>query len=428
MIVFFCGTPGSGKSYEAVKKVIDNLRIGRVVCTNIDGMDDPQCQEYMKNLLGWDDYVFSQKFRFLTQKEIMNFWKTEKVPIQMTAEDVDNPAWVSDVDKLICPHNALIIIDEVHKHYNSRDWQAQASRELGDWASTHRHYGYDLIFITQKIDKVDKQVRTLAEWTYFFRKVNFLGSLVSKRYIKYSYSGDEHEGKALAQNVQTYKPEIFKCYKSYTTADAKEVGFMSHINILKHPIFFAIPVVFGLCLYMIFGKSSIASGDLFGINKVKKIHEKEIAALKVAPVKILPISSNNVAMKNISSTRVSSVVAGAALPGLPEYGQYMVSGWYEDQGRMVILVNGQIVKLPSPAVKSFRRGQKVIMGRIDFFGAPEQVRVAALVPEPVKVESKVIPDKLQVIIPVNPVTKKQDELPVTNLRIMRGGVIRVTGS
>ena len=36
MIVGFVGTPGSGKSYDAVKKILFNLKKGRHVYTNID--------------------------------------------------------------------------------------------------------------------------------------------------------------------------------------------------------------------------------------------------------------------------------------------------------------------------------------------------------------------------------------------------------
>src|ERR1035438_875653 len=79
MIVFFVGTPGSGKSYEAVKKVVDNLRLGRTVCTNIDGMDNQKCQAYVQALLGFDDYTFKKRFKYLTNDQVKTFWKTEKV-------------------------------------------------------------------------------------------------------------------------------------------------------------------------------------------------------------------------------------------------------------------------------------------------------------------------------------------------------------
>lgn len=281
MIVFNVGTPGSGKSYDAILKIIANLRRGRMVCTNIDGMDSQECQQYLRDYLKMDDFDFHRLFRYLTKAEVMRFWKTEPKTRLVFAADGDGifEEVNENYSELICPVGSLIIIDEVHKYFNSRDWQNTESKELGDWASTHRHLGYDLVLITQSIDKVDKQVRTLTEWTYFFRKVNFLGSLVAKKYIKYSYSGDDHDGKALCKNVGTYSPEVFPCYSSYAATDAKEVGFMTHVNVLKHPVFLAIPVVICFCLYMFFEKSSFASGDIFGTGKNQKRHDALIKKL-----------------------------------------------------------------------------------------------------------------------------------------------------
>ncbi len=55
MIVADTGTPGSGKTYDAVKTIIDNLRRPRVVYTNIRGMDAPECIEMIKMLTGLSD-------------------------------------------------------------------------------------------------------------------------------------------------------------------------------------------------------------------------------------------------------------------------------------------------------------------------------------------------------------------------------------
>lgn len=288
MIVFFVGSPGSGKSYEAVKKIVDNLRLGRVVCTNIDGMDEQVHQEYLKNQLDFDDYRFSQQFRFLSKEESSQFWMSR------TEEYISGGAIRQKNVPLYCPPGSLIIIDEVHKLFNARDWQKKENRDLADWASTHRHEGYDVVFITQDIEKVEKQVRSLTEWTYFFRKVNFLGSAVSKKYLCYGYTGGEHSGRPLTKNVRTYNPKYFPCYKSYATKDAKELGFMTHVNILKHPIFFAIPVVLAFCVYM-FSKSSLATGDIFGTEKVMKESQARIHSAQVkppSPVPFHPVSSS----------------------------------------------------------------------------------------------------------------------------------------
>lgn len=293
MIVGYVGTPGSGKSYEAVKKILDNLKSGRVVCTNIDGMDNETSQQYIKDQLDLSDSQFKERFRYLTKDEVMNFWGTESVDLGA----------FGTTEKKICPSGCLIVLDEAHKYFNSRDWQSSTNRLFSDWASTHRHEGYDLVLVTQDIEKIDKQCRSLIEWTYFFRKINFLGSAIKNKYICYSYTGDDHNGKPLAKNTRSYNPAVFPAYSSYSVKDAKEIGFMSHVNILKHPVFFAIPVVLAFCIWML-SKSSIVTGDLFGS---KKKLNKPVAAQTSAPAAV-PVASAPVAIAPASQpVQVASI-------------------------------------------------------------------------------------------------------------------------
>ena len=45
MIYGYVGTPGSGKTYEAVMCILENLKMGRVIYTNIDGLEMPICRQ-----------------------------------------------------------------------------------------------------------------------------------------------------------------------------------------------------------------------------------------------------------------------------------------------------------------------------------------------------------------------------------------------
>ncbi len=361
MIVFFVGTPGSGKSYEAVKKIVDNLKIGRTVCTNIDGMDLHESQQYLKSFLDMDDYLFHQRFRFLDRDQIKQFWKTETIHHPQRIYDVEDDVFndvVRDTEELICPLGSLIIIDEAHKFFNAHDHREDTNRQLADWASTHRHLGYDLVFITQDIGKVDKQVRTLTEWSFCFRKVNFFGGAVKKKYLCYSYSGDDHHGTPIAKNVRTYDPSYFPAYQSYSSKDAKEVGFMSTVNILRHPVFYAIPVILCFCAYMFFAKSSFATGDIFGTSKVQKRYTKQVAENKKPTV--------SVPFKNLSSPKLltppaaaqAAPVVAAAFPvvaPVSDYVSHKVDGYILMDGKTTIQINGIVVRLPSPFVRSFDR-------------------------------------------------------------------------
>jgi len=240
-IIAFTGTPGSGKSYDAVAKIIANLRMGRMVFTNIRGLDQPLCLEMIKMLTGLDDCWLAHYLHYLPDHQVIDFWNH------------------------VTP-GALIVLDEVQNFFNARNWASKENTMFNMWASTHRHHGYEVILITQNIQRIDTAVRALVEWTYVYRKMNFFGSLFTQKYLCYAYGGEDTAGAALSKSVRTYDSKIFLCYQSYVSKDIKEQGIMKHVNVLKHPVFYAIPVVFGYFIYMLF-HSGMIHGDLFGTNK-----------------------------------------------------------------------------------------------------------------------------------------------------------------
>jgi zona occludens toxin (predicted ATPase) len=249
MIIGFAGTPGSGKTYEAVKKITDNLQWGRVVYTNIDGISDPVCLEMIKSYCELSDLALKKQLHFLEDWQVPDFW-------------------------MHVQPGSLIVLDEVQKVFSSREWQTTKNNAFASWASTHRHNGFDVVLISQAVERIDSAVRALLEWTYVFRKVNFFGGAVQKKYLCYAYGGDDTNANPLKKSVRTYNPKVFLCYKSYVAKDVKELGIMQHVNVLKHPVFFAIPLVLCFTLYMLFAKSSIATGDLFGSKQAMTAYEQ----------------------------------------------------------------------------------------------------------------------------------------------------------
>lgn len=264
MIVAFTGTPGSGKTYDAARKVVDNLRLGRVVYTNIEGMDAPECLEMTKMVAGLSDFGLAAHLKFFELGQAEEFW-------------------------LHVEPGSMIVLDEVQNIFNAREWQSRKNVMFNAWASTHRHHGFDVVLITQSIQRIDTAVRALVEWTYVYRKVNFFGSLVRQKYMCYAYGGEDVSGPPLARPIRTYDPRIFLCYKSYVSKDVKELGIMKHVNVLKHPVFIAIPLLFGLFIYMLVN-SGMIRGDLFGTEKQfgkfkQKSGQKVAAASSAAPAR-----------------------------------------------------------------------------------------------------------------------------------------------
>jgi zona occludens toxin (predicted ATPase) len=247
MIVFYVGTPGSGKTYEAMLVVIESLSKGRVVYTNIDGVFDIRAQVHIaaqaskkanKDKPVTVDAV-KNNLRKLSKENVCQFWK-------------------------VAEKGSLVIIDETQKYFNAKDWKVNPyNRELSDWADEHRHDGYDVLLLTPSFGKVDSGVRSIAEWVYAFRKMNMFGSLLEKKYRIRIHYGDNADGAYETQDTRTYKKEIFACYKSYFADGTEEKKFVKGANLLKHPIFFIIPLAIIATVFFL-SRSPLAHGDLLG--------------------------------------------------------------------------------------------------------------------------------------------------------------------
>lgn len=303
MIIFYEGTPGSGKSYDAVRKILDNLRLGRTVYTNLDGLEVDKCREHIKTYCDLDDYELGRRLIHMSPAETQTFWRIAKP-------------------------GTLIVVDEAQKYFNSRNWQSKENNEFASWASTHRHHGYDLVLITQNVERVDTAVRTLAEWVYRYKKLSMFGSMGSRRYCVYAYSDCDSSGKPLSKSIKSYDSRVFACYSSYVASDTKELGIQKHVNIFKHPVFLAIPVVLIIFVWL-FSKSSLASGDLFGTKKMlvqadakaKSVYKassaapntvfKPLSAVNSTPRSFNSVTVVNAPVRSFSSfkTNKSSVVA-----------------------------------------------------------------------------------------------------------------------
>lgn len=320
MIICFEGTPGSGKSYEAVKKIIDNLKLGRIVYTNIDGLDNPLCREHIKSFADINDYQLSTQLIYLENWQALEFHKH-----------------ISD--------KSLVVLDEVHKLYSNRNWQTDINKEFANWSSTHRKTGNDVILITQNLDKVDTHVRSLVEWTYRFKKLNMLGKLFRNGYKRHSYVEDDTSGKALDVTFYRYNPRYYPCYKSYTSEDIKELNIMEHTNLFKHPVFLILPIFLCLAIYLIFFKSSFATGDLFGSKKILQradaVKTQAVSRDEVLYAGSMADKINAINGKNVSSGVVPS---SGVTPSLP-------SG-----SRKIILPNISTTKFPEKKGIDFLSG------------------------------------------------------------------------
>lgn len=198
------GRPGSGKSYEAViRHILPALKDGRMVVTNIPLNVEWFCQfigEHCRDLIvqidgGFHNYggkrYFSDAEHFLRYQE----WRNEK------------------------NQGVYFIVDECHlpmpRTAGAGDDRVTTQKELKEYLSMHRHYGHDILLLTQNFRKVDRDVVDMVQTCYFTTKLSFLGK--DDEYVCKVADG-------VSRNIVTthhreYEQKYFGAYKSHTKSE-----------------------------------------------------------------------------------------------------------------------------------------------------------------------------------------------------------------
>lgn len=147
MIYLYTGTPGSGKSYHAAEVINKALRRGMPVLANFEINYNPKKHK--------GDFVYIP-----TLELSADFFKEYAAAHFRSSKE----------------SQGIIIIDEAQIPFNSRDGLNRARMRWIEFFSTHRHYGYDIILITQMDRMIDRQVRGLVETEYKHRKLTNFGA------------------------------------------------------------------------------------------------------------------------------------------------------------------------------------------------------------------------------------------------------------
>jgi zona occludens toxin (predicted ATPase) len=145
MIVGIEGRPGSGKSYFAVDRMVEALRSGRRIVTNMNNV-------YYRRI-AWDLSGRNLK----GAKEILS---------RITVISTKN--FLSEFAKLNLK-NTDIILDEVMLDFFSRDW-AKMPKSTIFFLTQHRKYRCDFYYITQSIERMDNVLKSLTQ--YYIRLRN----------------------------------------------------------------------------------------------------------------------------------------------------------------------------------------------------------------------------------------------------------------
>ena len=215
-LIFITGTPGAGKSYYAVLRIVQELKdTSKLIITNIDGLDKQKVAFYLdkedlSNLWTLDEFLsavyglanlhYDGNYRnaFLTLLNV-DFWK--RVILPYFYKELGYKRFVFYLDEF-----QSIIDEDTDLH--------QSQKFFFDY---HRHLGIDIYLITQSIQRMNKAIRNIAEVE--LRLVNLRMFGLSSVVLLKTLIG----GVVVKKKLLKYDPRIFVLYRSALVEHLKGV-------------------------------------------------------------------------------------------------------------------------------------------------------------------------------------------------------------
>lgn len=146
-ISLFSGTPGSGKSLHATRRIRNRLNCKKPVIANY------RLSESVKN---FDLFTYCDN-----QSMTPDFLR------EYAAEYYKEHKFRED--------HILLVLDEAQLLFNSREWQRTGRFDWLEFFSQHRKFGYEIIFVAQFDRMIDRQIRSLVEYEFVHRKMGNFG-------------------------------------------------------------------------------------------------------------------------------------------------------------------------------------------------------------------------------------------------------------
>lgn len=213
MIIFITGTPGAGKTYYSVLRMLDDLKKDSVlVVSNIDGVSKEKFEFYLGksvNFMTFDEFLsfalslvnmrYDGNYRnaFLTILNV-DYWKKYIIPA----------LYQQGIKKV------TFYLDEFQSIIDEDTDLTQPQKFFFDY---HRHLGIDIYIITQSIQRMSKAIRNLVEVELRLVSLRMFG--LESFFVLKTLIG----GVPVKKKVMKYKPEIFALYRSLLVEHMKGV-------------------------------------------------------------------------------------------------------------------------------------------------------------------------------------------------------------
>lgn len=166
------GKPGGGKTMYSVKLILHELLYGnRVIITNV-GLLPGEINAYLQREYPSKSINLFERL-ILIDEEQMGVFFTIRPPgsrgaVMLTKEQWQQgkmPDYTGVTDR-----GVMYVLDEIHIKFNARAWM-QTGQDVLYYLSQHRKLGDTVIWITQAINNVDKQFRSVTQDYTFIRNL-----------------------------------------------------------------------------------------------------------------------------------------------------------------------------------------------------------------------------------------------------------------
>lgn len=218
MISATIGIPGAGKSFWAVKHILDYIGAGGVVFTNIKLTGLYESEE--AGFFHWKMFPDAPAIKYLKKCFRWNYCEGQYSYIPLDQYD-------HNFLKLL-PHGAkgkpiLLILDEVNLWFDSLDRGKLSSdakyREMFDFLRLSRHYHVDVNFLLQDFSTLNTRLRGLCAKVVKctdMQSLKIKGVPVPFPFKWFLWQEYDAKGRNIVRTSTWYKDtDIFACYDSY---------------------------------------------------------------------------------------------------------------------------------------------------------------------------------------------------------------------
>jgi zona occludens toxin len=246
------GLQGSGKSYEVVSgQIVDAIKAGRRVVTNIDGINETKIHEYIVKQATHSGWFVRKSTVQVDPAKLGQVIKVSNARIKEPKffPDEEKNSW----DTVVQPGD-LVAIDEAWTVWGTS--QGKLSDEHMQFFRMHRHYVHpdsgvacDVVLMTQDIAGLHRELKHVIELSFKMIKLKSVGLRSGYRVEMYD-TYKQAKAYRLGRFNKFYRAAVFELYKSYSGAGGKEVAVDKRQNVLANKTLWVMIGLGVLCAYV----------------------------------------------------------------------------------------------------------------------------------------------------------------------------------